>query len=217
MKIINIGQVSSVFSRFILELRDVNIQKDRMRFRRNIERIGEIFAYEISKIMKYEEKIITTPLGKSVEKNICFKPVLATILRAGIPLHQGLLNYFDESDNCFIAAYRKGNDEGGFEIKHDYISSPSLEDKVVILSDPMLASGKSMVTSIENILTKGNPKHIHIVSVIASSDGIEFLKSNLPVDNYTLWIGAEDKEMTDQSYIYPGLGDAGDLSFGVKI
>ena len=217
MKINNVGQLSSVFSRFILELRDVNIQKDRMRFRRNIERIGEIFAYEISKIMKYEEKIITTPLGKSVEKIICYKPVLATILRAGIPLHQGLLNYFDDSDNCFIAAYRKGNDEGGFEIKHDYISSPSLEDKVVILSDPMLASGKSMVTSVENILTKGNPKHIHIVSVIASSDGIEFLKSNLPVNNCTLWIGAEDEEMTDQSYIYPGLGDAGDLAFGSKI
>ena len=217
MEIINVGQVSSVFSRFILELRDVNIQKDRMRFRRNIERIGEIFAYEISKRLEYKEQEIKTPLGKSVEKVIRAKPVLATILRAGIPLHQGLLNYFDQSDNCFIAAYRKGNNEGGFEIKHDYISSPSLEDKVVILSDPMLASGQSMVTSIENILTKGHPEHIHIVSVIASSEGIDFLKSNLPIENCTLWIGAEDEEMTDQAYIYPGLGDAGDLAFGEKI
>ena len=216
MEIINLGKQNSIFNHFIREIRDVNIQKDAMRFRRNIERIGEIFAYEISKKMTYENNDITTPLGISSESLMIEKPVLATILRAGLPLHQGLLNYFDSSDNCFISAYRKHKKGGDFEIKIEYMSSPNLEGKTVILCDPMLASGSSMVLAIEALLSKGKPKHIHIVAVIASSEGIQYLKENMPTRNCTLWLGAEDAEMTSQSYIVPGLGDAGDLAFGEK-
>jgi len=217
MKIINLGKQNSIFNHFIREIRDVNIQKDAMRFRRNIERIGEIFAYEISKKMTYENNDITTPLGISSESLMIEKPVLATILRAGLPLHQGLLNYFDSSENCFISAFRKHKKGGDFEIKIEYMSSPYLEGKTVILCDPMLASGSSMVLAMEAILSKGKPKHIHVVVTIASSEGIQYFKENLPFRNCTLWLGAEDKEMTAQSYIVPGLGDAGDLAFGEKI
>ena len=217
MKIINLGKQNSIFNHFIREIRDVNIQKDAMRFRRNIERIGEIFAYEISKKMTYENNDITTPLGISSESLMIEKPVLATILRAGLPLHQGLLNYFDSSENCFISAFRKHKKGGDFEIKIEYMSSPYLEGKTVILCDPMLASGSSMVLAMEAILSKGKPKHIHVVVTIASSEGIQYFKENLPFRNCTLWLGAEDKEMTAQSYILPGLGDAGDLAFGEKI
>jgi len=217
MEIINLGKQNSIFNHFIREIRDVNIQKDAMRFRRNIERIGEIFAYEISKKMTYENNEITTPLGISSESLMIEKPVLATILRAGLPLHQGLLNYFDSSENCFISAFRKHNRGGDFEIKIEYMSSPDLEGKTVILCDPMLASGSSMVLAIEALLSKGKPKHIHVVVTIASSEGIQYFKENLPFRNCTLWLGAEDKEMTAQSYIVPGLGDAGDLAFGEKI
>jgi uracil phosphoribosyltransferase len=217
MEIINLGKQNSIFNHFIREIRDVNIQKDAMRFRRNIERIGEIFAYEISKKMTYENNDITTPLGISSESLMIEKPVLATILRAGLPLHQGLLNYFDSSENCFISAFRKHNRGGDFEIKIEYMSSPDLEGKTVILCDPMLASGSSMVLAMEALLSKGKPKHIHVVVTIASSEGIQYFKENLPFRNCTLWLGAEDKEMTAQSYIVPGLGDAGDLAFGEKI
>jgi uracil phosphoribosyltransferase len=217
MEIINLGKQNSIFNHFIREIRDVNIQKDAMRFRRNIERIGEIFAYEISKKMTYENIDITTPLGISLESLMIEKPVLATILRAGLPLHQGLLNYFDSSENCFISAFRKHNRGGDFEIKIEYMSSPDLEGKTVILCDPMLASGSSMVLAMEALLSKGKPKHIHVVVTIASSEGIQYFKENLPFRNCTLWLGAEDKEMTAQSYIVPGLGDAGDLAFGEKI
>jgi uracil phosphoribosyltransferase len=217
MEIINLGKQNSIFNHFIREIRDVNIQKDAMRFRRNIERIGEIFAYEISKKMTYENNDITTPLGISSESLMIEKPVLATILRAGLPLHQGLLNYFDSSENCFISAFRKHKRGGDFEIKIEYMSSPDLEGKTVILCDPMLASGSSMVLAMEALLSKGNPKHIHVVVTIASSEGIQYFKENLPFRNCTLWLGAEDKEMTAQSYIVPGLGDAGDLAFGEKI
>jgi uracil phosphoribosyltransferase len=217
MEIINLGKQNSIFNHFIREIRDVNIQKDAMRFRRNIERIGEIFAYEISKKMTYENIDITTPLGISLESLMIEKPVLATILRAGLPLHQGLLNYFDSSENCFISAFRKHNRGGDFEIKIEYMSSPDLEGMTVILCDPMLASGSSMVLAIEALLSKGKPKHIHVVVTIASSEGIQYFKENLPFRNCTLWLGAEDKEMTAQSYIVPGLGDAGDLAFGEKI
>ena len=217
MEIINLGKQNSIFNHFIREIRDVNIQKDAMRFRRNIERIGEIFAYEISKKMTYENIDITTPLGISLESLMIEKPVLATILRAGLPLHQGLLNYFDSSENCFISAFRKHNRGGDFEIKIEYRSSPDLEGKTVILCDPMLASGSSMVLAMEALLSKGKPKHIHVVVTIASSEGIQYFKENLPFRNCTLWLGAEDKEMTAQSYIVPGLGDAGDLAFGEKI
>ena len=217
MKTIHLGKQNSIFNHFIREIRDVKIQNDAMRFRRNIERIGEIFAYEISKEMEYKSKDITTPLGISTESLMTEKPVLATILRAGLPLHQGFLNYFDGSDNCFISAYRKHKKGGDFEVKIEYISSPNLDDKTIILCDPMLASGSSMILAMEAIMSKGNPKHIHIVSIIASAEGVDYVKENIPMQNCTLWLGGEDAEMTAQSYIVPGLGDAGDLAFGEKI
>ena len=216
METINLGKQNSIFNHFIREIRDVKIQNDSMRFRRNIERIGEIFAYEISKKMEYKTKDITTPLGISTESLIKEKPVLATILRAGLPLHQGLLNYFDSSENAFISAYRKHKKGGNFEIKIEYMASPNLDGKTLVLCDPMLASGSSMILAIEAILTRGTPKHIHIVSVISSSLGVGYVKENIPMQNCTLWLGAEDEEMTAQSYIIPGLGDAGDLAFGDK-
>ena len=216
MKKNNLGKQHTIFNHFISEIRDVNIQSDAMRFRRNIERIGEIFAYEISKEMEYENKDITTPLGISTETLMIEKPVLATILRAGLPLHQGFLNYFDDSDSAFISAYRKHKKGGEFDIKIEYMSSPDLNDKTLILCDPMIASGASMIMAMEAILSKGTPKHIHVVGIIASSEGIQYLKENSLVKNWTLWIGAEDSEMTSESYIVPGLGDAGDLAFGEK-
>jgi uracil phosphoribosyltransferase len=217
MEIINLGQQNSIFNHFIREIRDVNIQKDSMRFRRNIERIGEVFAYEISKKMEYENQEITTPLGISTESLMTEKPVLATILRAGLPLHQGLLNYFDRSDNCFISAFRKHKKGGDFEIKIEYMSSPNLDGKTVILCDPMLASGSSMVLAMKALISKGKPKHIHVVAIIASAEGVQYLKENTPFRNCTLWLGAQDAEMTSQSYIVPGLGDAGDLAYGQKM
>ena len=217
MAIINLGSYNTIFNHFISEIRDVKIQQDNMRFRRNIERIGEIFAYEISKKMDYLDENVTTPLGISQEKLMIDKPVLATILRAGLPLHRGLLNYFDQSDSAFISAYRKTKKGGDFEIKVEYMSSPDIEGKTLILCDPMIASGTSMVMAMEAILELGLPKHIHIVGVIASSEGIQYLQENTPVKNWTLWIGAEDSEMTSRSYIVPGLGDAGDLAFGKKM
>ena len=216
MKTINLGEKNTIFNHFIAQIRDVDIQSDSMRFRRNIERIGEVFAYEISKEMKYKNRDITTPLGISKETLMIEKPVLVTILRAGIPLHQGLLNYFDDSDSAFISAYRKHIKSNFFEIKIEYMSSPNLDGKILILCDPMIASGASMILAMEAILSKGTPRHIHIVGVIASSEGIQYLKENSPVKNWTLWIGAEDSEMTSKSYIVPGLGDAGDLAFGEK-
>ena len=217
MKTIHLGKQNSIFNHFIREIRDVKIQNDAMRFRRNIERIGEIFAYEISKEMEYKSKEITTPLGISTESLMTEKPVLATILRAGLPLHQGFLNYFDSSDNCFISAYRKHKKSGDFEVKIEYMSSPNLDDETIILCDPMLASGSSMILAMEAIMSKGNPKHIHIVAIIASAEGVDYVKENIPMQNCTLWLGGEDAEMTAQSYIVPGLGDAGDLAFGEKI
>lgn len=216
MKIINLGKQDSIFNHFIREIRDVSIQTDSMRFRRNIERIGEIFAYEISKQAKFKERMVNTPLGISKERLIENKPVLATILRAGLPLHQGFLNYFDRSDNCFISAYRKLKRGGHFEVKIEYMSSPDLDGKTVILCDPMLATGSSMILAVEALLSKGRPEHIHIVSVIASSEGVEYVKENISLKECTLWLGALDQEMTAQSYIVPGLGDAGDLSYGEK-
>ena len=217
MKIINLGKQDTVFNHFIREIRDVEIQKDPLRFRRNLERIGEIFAYEISKKLDYQNQKITTPLGVSNENLIVEQPVLATILRAGLPLHKGMLNYFDRSDNAFISAYRQHKKSGDFEVKIEYMSSPDLAEKTVILCDPMLASGASMVLALEALLTRGKPKHIHIVAVIASIEGVQYVKENVPTQNCTLWLGSEDAEMTAQSYIVPGLGDAGDLAFGEKM
>ena len=205
----------SVFSDFIAEIRDHKIQQDRMRFRRNMERCGEVFAYEISKELSYEPKEVTTSLGLSNEYVMEENPILITILRAGLPLHQGLLNFFDRADNGYISAFRKHHKDGTFDIELQYLACPNLEDKTVILTDPMLASGSSMVLAYKAMLSKGKPKHCHIVSLIASAEGLEYVKKNLPL-NCTIWLGAVDQEMTAQSYIVPGLGDAGDLAFGKK-
>jgi len=205
----------SVFSEYIAEIRDHQTQKDRLRFRRNMERCGEIFAYEISKELAYQAQEVTTPLGLSNDFLLEHPPVLVTILRAGLPLHQGLLSFFDHSDNGYISAFRKHHKDGSFDIELQYLACPDIEGKTVILSDPMLASGSSMVLAYKAMLSKGKPKHCHIVSLIASSEGLEYVKKNLPT-NSSIWLGAVDQEMTAQSYIVPGLGDAGDLAFGSK-
>ena len=215
--LINLGSSNSLFNQFIAELRDQEIQKNRLRFRRNMERIGEIFAYEISKTLKYEKKDIITSLGISEMILPTEKPVLATILRAGLPLHQGILNYFDESDCAFVSAYRKHHKNGRFDIKLEYASSPDLTDKVLILIDPMLATGASMVLTYKELLNFGKPKHTHIVTAIASLEGVNYIKKHLDNSELTLWAGAVDDELTAQSYIVPGLGDAGDLAFGDKM
>jgi len=215
MKVYNFSDYSSVYNKFLSELRDVNVQKDSMRFRKNLERIGEISAYEISKKLDKKNQITTTPLGVSGTYVPLNNLVLATILRAGLPLHNGLLKYFDNAENCFISAYRKNTSKDDFEVEIQYMASPNLNDKVVLLSDPMLASGKSMVLAYKALLENGTPKKIHVVSVIGSQQGVDFISKNMP-DNTTLWIGAIDPKMTSQSYIVPGLGDAGDLAFGIK-
>lgn len=215
MKVYNFSDYSSVYNKFLSELRDINTQKDSMRFRKNLERIGEISAYEISKKLDKKNQITTTPLGVSGTYVPLNNLVLATILRAGLPLHNGLLKYFDSAENCFISAYRKHTSKDDFEVEIQYMASPNLNDKVVLLSDPMLASGKSMVLAYKALLENGTPKKIHVVSVIGSQQGVDFISKNMP-DNTTLWIGAIDPKMTSQSYIVPGLGDAGDLAFGVK-
>jgi uracil phosphoribosyltransferase len=215
MKIINLGKDNSIFNQFISEIRNIDVQNDRMRFRRNCERMGEIFAYEISKTFHYQPNAIKTPLGTANIELAEEQPVLSTILRAGLPLHQGLLNYFDNADNALVSAYRKHRKDGSFIIEAKYMASPSLENRTVILSDPMLASGASMVEIYKLLLQKGSPKKIHIVTLIASKEGIEYVIKNLP-ENITLWVGAIDDELTAQSYIVPGLGDAGDLAFGGK-
>jgi uracil phosphoribosyltransferase len=213
----NLGVENSLFNQFIAEVRDVDIQNDGMRFRRNMERIGEIFAYEISKTLIYEPNTITTPLGEVEMLLVKQQPVLATILRAGLPLHQGLLNYFDRADNAFISAFRKHNLDGNFDIQIDYMSSPVIKNRTLIIVDPMLATGKSMVLAYRELLTMGAPKHTHIVAAIASADGIEFIQKQLQSKKITLWVGAVDQELTAQSYIVPGLGDAGDLAYGMKL
>jgi len=212
-----IGDKNSIFNQFIAEIRDKNIQKDRLRFRKNMERAGEIFAYEISKKLDYKSQNIVTQLGEIEVPLITEQPILATILRAGLPLHQGLLNFFDKADNSFISAYRKHEKKGeSFSIKMEYISSPKVDDRIIILSDPMLATGASMVTVIKAINQIGNPRHIHIVALIASREGIAYVRKSLKNDKITFWIGAIDDELTATSYIVPGLGDAGDLAFGSK-
>lgn len=211
----DLSKSTSLFRTFIAELRDVNIQDDPMRFRRNLERIGEVAALEISKTMKFEPATITTPLGTEETELISEQPVLATILRAGLPLHQGLLNYFDRAENAFVSAYRKHNKDGSFDVHVEYLSSPNLDDKTVILADPMLATGASMVLVYKALLNKGAPKNIHIVTAIASREGVEYVKSHMPKGT-NIWVGAIDDELTAQSYIVPGLGDAGDLAYGSK-
>lgn len=211
-----LGGNGNLFDQFLGEIRNVKVQKDRMRFRRNLERIGELMAYEISKTLEWKSGAITTPLGEAELPLMNEHPVVATILRAGLPLHQGILNYFDQADNCFISAYRMNHKKDGtFDIKVEYLSSPSIEDRTVILCDPMLATGGSMVLAYKALLRKGKPKHVHIVTAIASREGLEYCQRHLP-KNCTIWIGGLDEEMTAQSYIVPGLGDAGDLAYGLK-
>lgn len=206
---------NSIANHFIAELRNIEVQTDRMRFRRNLERIGEIFAYEISKKLPYEEAEIATPLGDSQTYLLTEQPVLATIIRAGLPLHQGLLNVFDQADSAFIAAYRKTKKSGEFEIYKEYQSCPDLTDKTVIISDPMLATGKSMVLVCKDLLAQYKIKNLHIVAAIASEEGLEHVKAYLP--NAHIWVGAVDDELTSKAYIVPGLGDAGDLCYGSKL
>lgn len=213
--VINLSEQHSLVSNWVSELRDVDIQNDRMRFRRNLERIGEIAAYEISKVLPFVEKDVQTPLGIATSKVLQQQPVLATILRAGLPLHQGMLNYFDKADNAFISAYRKHNKDGSFEISLDYISCPELENRTIIVSDPMLATGSSLVKTIHFLKEEGNPKEIHIVAAIACTVGIEYVKREEP--SVTIWCGDIDDELTAKGYIVPGLGDAGDLAFGTKV
>lgn len=212
----NLGNKNSLLNQFLSELRDENIQKDRMRFRRNLERLGEIFAYELSKKLDYESKEIITPLGVTEVHLLKQQPVIATILRAGLPMHQGLLNYFDQADNAFISAYRKYQKNGKFDIRIEYASTPDLTDRILILSDVMLASGASVVMTYKELIANGKPKHTHIVSALASAEGVEYIKKHLPSTKVSLWLGAIDDELTAKSYIVPGLGDAGDLAYGTK-
>lgn len=211
-----IGNHNSVFNSYIAEIRDEVIQKDSLRFRRNIERLGEIISYEMSKTFEYETREVTTSLGIANVSMMKDQPVIASILRAGLPLHQGVLNYFDKAENAFISAYRRHHKNGTFDIHLEYLASPDLSGKELILCDPMLATGSSIVMTYKALLSRGTPKHTHIVTLIASADGIEYAKKNFP-ENVTIWCGAVDEELTAKSYIVPGLGDAGDLAYGTKI
>jgi len=210
-----LGKNHSVLNQFLREIRDENIQRDSMRFRRNIERIGEVMAYEISKTMEYHKEEVTTSLGVAEIEVPKEQPVLCTILRAGLPMHTGMLNYFDHAESAFVAAYRRHHKGGDFEIEVEYTSSPNLDDKVVIISDPMLATGASIEIVYKQLLQKGIPSRIHIASIIATDSGINHVRSKLP-EGTIFWIGAIDKELTAQAYIVPGLGDAGDLAYGRK-
>lgn len=212
--VINLSNQNSLLCEWVRELRDVSIQNDRMRFRRNLERIGEIAAYEISKEMEYETVATQTPLGEAPSNVLSKQPVVATILRAGVPLFQGILNYFDRADAAFIAAYRKHHRDGSFEIEQQYVTSPSIENRTLILADPMLATGASLVLALKTITAHETPTHIHIVAAIACSIGIDEVQKHFP--QATIWAGAIDEELTAKSYIVPGLGDAGDLAFGNK-
>lgn len=214
--IVNLSVNHSLVSNWVSELRNVSIQQDRQRFRRNLERIGEIAAYEISKELPWEETEIETPLGTHNSKLLKEQPVLATILRAGLPLHNGMLNYFDKADNAFISAYRKHTPDGKFEISLDYMSCPNLDGRIVIISDPMLATGASLVKTIQYIQTEYTPAAIHVVCAIAASVGIEFVRRETG-SKIKIWCGDIDDEITGKGYIVPGLGDAGDLAFGTKM
>ena len=208
---------NSIFNKFIAQIRDREVQRDSMRFRRNMERIGEVMSYEISRSLNYKTHVVETPLGEASIEMISDKIVLATILRAGLPLHQGFLNYFDDAESAFVSAYRKSSKDGSFKVKVEYISSCNLEGKTLILVDPMLATGTSLVLAYEALLAKGGePEHTHIASVIASEQGVDYVTRHLPSRTTTLWLGAVDAELTSRSYIVPGIGDAGDLAFGEK-
>ena len=211
----NLSKQHSILSNWISELRNTDIQADRLRFRRNVERIGEVAAYEISKVLPWVEKEIQTPLGIHNSKVLEQQPVLATILRAGLPLHQGLLNYFDRADNAFVSAYRKHRRDGSFEISLEYLSAPSIEERILIVCDPMLATGASLIATVKSLLSLGTPSQIHIVTVIAATEGIDYVIRELGKKVF-FWCGDIDEELTAKGYIVPGLGDAGDLAYGSK-
>ena len=216
MRIVNVGDTNSILNKFVAELRDVDIQKDSLRFRRNVERIGEIMAYEISKEFHYSTKDIQSPLGIAPMNTPDDQIVISTILRAGLPFHQGFLRYLDNAENAFVSAYRKYKDRLNFDIHIEYIASPRLTGKTLIISDPMLATGSSMELAYEALLTKGVPGHVHVASIISSKQALEYLQKKMPDDKTTIWIAALDNDLDDHSYIVPGLGDAGDLAFGEK-
>lgn len=207
----------SLLSRFVSEMRDVNIQRDALRFRRNIERVGEIMAYELSKTLRYTIEAVQTPLGVAQCAHISDQVVLGTILRAGLSFHQGFLNYFDRAENAFVSAYRKHKDRLNFDIFIEYIASPSLEGKTLVLVDPMLATGSSMELAYRALLTKGTPAEVHLVSIISSQEAVNYLQEQFPQSNIHLWVAAIDPELNELAYIVPGLGDAGDLAYGEKL
>jgi uracil phosphoribosyltransferase len=217
MEIKILGNNHSILDQFLSEIRDESIQKDPLRFRENLYRIGELFAFEISKHLEFAMTEVTTPLGIAKVPVLKQQPVLATILRAGLPMHNGLLKIFDRAENCFISAFRKYDETGGFGIEFEYMASPSLDGKVVILSDPMLATGSSMEIGYNALFSKGSPSFVHLVSIIASQQGVDYIKEHIKGKNVTLWLGAIDDGMTHKMYIVPGLGDAGDLAYGAKI
>ena len=212
----NLDKANSVLNHFISEIRDLKVQKDAMRFRRNIERIGEILSYELSKELNFKDHTVQTPLGEKNVPLVSGQLVLCSVLRAGLPLHQGILNYFDQIENAFISAYRKHSSPEKFEIKVEYLASPSLDDKILILADPMLATGRSLAAVHEVLKKSGNIKQVHIVSVIAAEEGIDFITKHFPEDTH-LWIATVDQNLNSKGYIVPGLGDAGDLAFGSKL
>ncbi|MDE6352552.1 MAG: uracil phosphoribosyltransferase [Muribaculaceae bacterium] len=216
MKIVNFAEYPSIVNQYMTELRDVKVQSDMLRFRRNLERIGEIMAFEISRTLDYRKVEIETPLAPMQSDVIDTQVVLATIFRAGVPFHQGFLNYFDHAQNAFVSAYRKYKEKDNFDICIEYLASPRLDGKTLIIADPMLATGASMELSYRALLTKGTPSHVHVCSVIASRQAIDYIKKTFPEAHTTIWVGAIDDEINAHKYIVPGLGDAGDLAYGVK-
>lgn len=213
-----LSKQNTVLNKFIAQIRDKSVQKDAMRFRRNLERIGEITAYEISKSLSYKPLLVETPLGEAAVEMIDDRVVLATILRAGLPYHQGFLNYFDDAENAFVSAYRKSTKDGKFKVKVEYISCGDLEGKTLLLVDPMLATGSSLVLAYNALCEKGGqPAHTHVAAVIASEQGIDYVEKNMPRQTTTIWAAAVDEELTSRSYIVPGIGDAGDLAYGEKV
>ncbi len=213
-----LNKQNTILNKFIAELRDKHVQGDSMRFRRNLERIAEISAYEISKELNYATRMVETPLGEAAVESISDTVVIATILRAGLPFHQGFLNYFDDAQNAFVSAYRKSKADGSFTVKVEYISCGSLEGKTLLLVDPMLATGSSLILAYEALKERGGePAHTHFASVIASEQGVDYVLRNSSEQKCTLWCAAVDEELTSRSYIVPGLGDAGDLAYGEKL
>ncbi|MDR0658962.1 MAG: uracil phosphoribosyltransferase [Mediterranea sp.] len=216
MKVINLSETDSVLNQYVSEIRDVRIQKDRLRFRRNIERIGEVMAYEMSKSFQYETRDVQTPLDVASVSVPVSPLVISTILRAGIPFHQGFLSYFDYAENAFVSAYRKYKDTLKFDIYIEYIASPRIDGKTLIIADPMLATGGSMELTYRAMLTKGHPEEIHVASIIASRQAVDHIATVFPEERTTIWCAAIDPEINSHSYIVPGLGDAGDLAYGEK-